>query len=289
MPPETRPVYHRPASPPVSEPAPGFPAHVPAKGCPLILLAFLLPFSVYLLVIGMLNRRPHPIMVPGTWDFVGLVFAASGFLLVGGPAVLSSGSEGWRMFWLFGSRDALRTADGTQALWPVLAAVYFALVVGGVSILLFRRRALTAVYNVEPDAFEKALARVFGTLRLNPIRSGNLFVFSAASRPPAEESIRAAPAAPPAERPRGADAGRLTHGAVLEVDPFSALRHVTLRWEPAGSPLRREVEAELSRTLTETRATDHSVGDWLVLVAMALIAFNLLATCGLTISNLLRR
>ena len=258
----------------------------------MILLAFLLPFSVYLLVVGMINRRPHPILVPGTWDFVGLVFAASGFLLVGGPAVLSSGSEGWRMFWLFGSRDALRAADGSQALWPVLAAVYFALVVGGVTILLFRRRALTAVYNVEPDAFEKALARVFGTLRLNPVRSGNLFVFSSVNRLQPEAAVEAIQADSPAstvEKSRAVNVPRLAQGAVLEVDPFPALRHVTLRWEPAASPLRRVVESELSRALVETRVPDHPVGDWLVLVAMALIAFNLLATFGLTISNLLRR
>jgi hypothetical protein len=260
----------------------------------LILLAFLLPFSVYLLVIGMINRRPHPVVVPGTWDFVGLVFAASGFLLVGGPAVLSSGSEGWRMFWLFGSRDALPARDGAVALWSVLAAAYFAVVVCGVILLLFRRRALTAVYNVEPDAFEKALARVFGALRLNPIRSGNLFVFDVTNRPGSllqdgREAIRTSPAVTSGESSHPPPAVPLAQGAVLEVDPFSLFRHVTLRWEPAAAPLRREVEVELERTLTETRSIDHAVGDWLILVAMALIAFNLLATFGLTVANFLRR
>jgi hypothetical protein len=259
----------------------------------LILLAFLLPFSVYLLVIGMINRRPHPVVIPGTWDFVGLVFAASGFLLVGGPAVLSSGSEGWRMFWLFGSRDALPARDGTVTLWVVLAAAYFAFVVSGVILLLFRRRALTAVYNVEPDAFEKALARVFGSLRLNPIRSGNLFVFDVTTRPPSpkdsREGIRSSPAGPAEESSRPPGAAPLAQGAVLEVDPFNLFRHVTLRWEPAAAPLRREVEGELERALSETRCTDHPVGDWIVLVAMALIAFNLLATFGLTVANFFRR
>jgi hypothetical protein len=255
----------------------------------LILLAFLLPFSIYLLVLGMVNRRPHPLLVPGTWDFVGLVFAASGFLLVGGPAVLSSGSEGWRMFWLFGSRDALHAGgDGTLALWPLLAAVYFVAVVGGVVYLLFRRRELTAVYNVEPEAFEKALARVFGVLGLNPLRSGNLFVFGAGGA--AIQLPHTAGAERPAgDVPRKSEAGLAGQGAVLEVEPFALLRHVTLRWEPSSSLLRREVEAELARTLAETHVSDHAVGDWLVLVAMGLIAFNLLATFGLTLSNFLRR
>ena len=77
----------------------------------MILLAFLLPFSIYLLLLGNLNRRPHPVLVPGTWDFAGVLFAASGFLLVVGPAVISSGSEGWRMFWLFGARAGLPAVD----------------------------------------------------------------------------------------------------------------------------------------------------------------------------------
>ncbi len=256
----------------------------------MILLAFLLPFSIYLLVLGTVNRRPHPLLVPGTWDFVGLVFAASGFLLVGGPAVLSSGSEGWRMFWLFGSREALHAGgDGTLALWPLLAAVYFVAVVGGVVYLLYRRRELTAVYNVEPEAFEKALARVFGVLGLNPVRSGNLFVFGAAGSAAVQ-----LPQTPGAERPAGdasrkRETGLAGQGAVLEVEPFALLRHVTLRWDPSTSLLRREVEAELARTLAETHVSDNAVGDWLVLVAMGLIAFNLLATFGLTLSNYLRR
>src|SRR4051812_39089865 len=44
----------------------------PVKGLALILLAFLLPLGVYLIVLGALNRRRHPVLVSGTWDFIGL-------------------------------------------------------------------------------------------------------------------------------------------------------------------------------------------------------------------------
>jgi hypothetical protein len=262
----------------------------------LILLAFLLPFSVYLLFLGILNRRPHPVLVPGTWDFVGLLFAASGFLLVGGPAVISSGSEGWRMFWLFGNRGGLPSAAGGAArLWGALATVYFAAVVGGAAYLLRRRREVTAVYNVGPEAFEKALAQTLGSLGLNPLRTGNLFVFGAGgtfSAPGhAHEGIQAPHHLPAPARAATAvaDAEAVAEPAVLEVEPFALLRHVTLRWEPAASPFRREVEAELARVLAQTRSPDSPVGDWLTLIAGVLIFFNLLTTCGLALTSFLRR
>ena len=44
--------------------------------------------------VGVVDRR-QPLFVPGPWDFAGILFAASGFLLAGGPALLSSRSETW--------------------------------------------------------------------------------------------------------------------------------------------------------------------------------------------------
>ena len=50
----------------------------------MILLAFVI-LAIYLLILGAINRRQHPLMVYGPWDFAGVLFAASGFLLFGGP------------------------------------------------------------------------------------------------------------------------------------------------------------------------------------------------------------
>jgi hypothetical protein len=266
----------------------------------LILLAFLLPFSIYLLLLGNLNRRPHPVLVPGTWDFAGVLFAASGFLLVVGPAVISSGSEGWRMFWLFGARAGLPAVDeGAARFWGFLAALYFGAIVGSAAYLLRQRRSLTAVYNVEPELFEKVLTQVFGALGLNPLRSGNLFVFgsgSAFTAPRREPVAIQAPHHLPARTtPVGGDgfgtaeSELIGETALLEVEPFALLRHVTLRWEPDGTLLRREVEAELERTLAQTPTVANPVGDWLTMIGLALIAFNLLATFGMTASSFLRR
>src|ERR1700758_3195552 len=60
-----------------------------AEGWSLIFLAlFFFPIALYCLILGMINRRPHPVMVSGSWDFFGLLLAASGLLLFGGPTVL---------------------------------------------------------------------------------------------------------------------------------------------------------------------------------------------------------
>jgi hypothetical protein len=246
----------------------------------LILLAFLLPFSVYLLILGIVNRRSHPVVVPGTWDFVGILFAASGFLLVVGPAVITSASERWRVFWLLGTQGAGTPPIGDDAAqtWGLLAVLYFLAVVIGAAYLLRARRGLTAVYNVEADAFENALAQSFGTLGLKPLRSGNMFVFNSSGNE-AEPADAMGAALPAGKR----------DPALLEVDSFRAMRHVSLRWEPINSPLRREVENELERTLGRVPTTNHSVGDWFVLLALALIAFNLFATFGLTVSSFVRR
>jgi hypothetical protein len=266
----------------------------------LILLAFLLPFSVYLLVLGLVNRRPYPILVAGIWDFVGILFAASGFLLVVGPAVITSGSESWRMFWVFGTREGVPSIneEGTR-LWGYLAAAYFTAVVTGAACLLYRRRGQTSVYNVESAAFERALGRSLDALGLNPVRTGDLLVFGAGASAVAGESKLPAGTAPDdsvgvtalkaAPGPATAVNELVDEPALLEVDAFEALRHVTLHWEPAASPLRRAVERDLARTLAQTPSTDHQVGDWILLVALSLIAFNLVATFGLTMSNFLRR
>src|SRR5437016_2779703 len=85
------------------------------KGPALIFVVFLLPLAVYLLLLGHINRQPRPVVVSGTWDFIGVLFAGSGFLLFGGPAILTSLGESWRMFWLLGETNVTR--DSLAAQW----------------------------------------------------------------------------------------------------------------------------------------------------------------------------
>ena len=43
----------------------------------LLGLAIPLPLAIYALILHALNRRPHPVVVPGTWDFALVLFASS--------------------------------------------------------------------------------------------------------------------------------------------------------------------------------------------------------------------
>ena len=51
-------------------------------------VAFLLPVAAYCLILATVNRRINPVMVSGTWDSIGLLFATAGILLVCGPSII---------------------------------------------------------------------------------------------------------------------------------------------------------------------------------------------------------
>jgi len=272
----------------------------------LIFVVFFVPLAIYLLVLGAINRRGRPLVVPGAWDFLGILFAASGFLLFGGPAILSSLHERWRLFWIWGRTGPLREGGVIGPdLWLVLACLYFAGVVGGAFVLVRRQRAFTCIYNVEPAELDYLLGAVCEALALEPIRSGNLYVFglSLASLPPSGAEARArgiqAPHHLPAARRGGADLA-LEAGAspgvelagqtaILEVEAFSALCHVTLRWDPYDSPLRAAFEAELERRLAGVRAPDHETGPWLTLAGVFVLGASILGAIGLVLRGLLSR
>jgi len=237
----------------------------------LILLASFFPLALYLLVLGGINRRRFPLLVSGAWDFIGVLFGVSGFLLLGGPALLSSLNDRWRL---------------------ILSLSYFVLVAGGVAYLLWQQRALTSIYNIERDRIEKCLDRICTQLQIAPIRSGNLYLFGLAveaatlARVAAHGSIQGPHYLPQAiTTPRGPESKRdgvkgeggerdfLGQTAILEVETFPALRHVTLRWEPVDSMFRREIEAQLQRALAETpMASEGEVSAWLTAIGLCLLA-----------------
>ena len=66
---------------------------------------------------------------------------------------------------------------------------------------------------------------------------------------------------------------------MLHVDVFPAMRHITLRWAPADSPVRREVEQELTHALAATTTSEQEPiqGGCLSVVGVALFALALVA------------
>src|SRR5262249_30036824 len=120
----------------------------------------------------------YPLLVSGVWDGIGLVFGASGFLFFAGPAIFSSLSERWRLYWLLGKGDApIAGADGASQFWTFLSILYFVLVVASVAFYFWRQRQLAAIYNADVTQVEHALAQICERRGLNPVRSGGLFLF----------------------------------------------------------------------------------------------------------------
>lgn len=242
-------------------------------------LAFVFPIAVYCLILALLNRRGHPIMVPGTWDFAEVLFACSGFLVFGGPAILTGFHQRWRDYWLFGQKRALAGMHD-WSFWIGVWAAYFVIVIAGSILLLWQRRLVTAIYNVEPASFVDCLAQVLDRLGLDWVRSENrVFI----GRQPASVATTAGGSRPVFAGMVGSPPHptEMPPRVVLELEPFAALRHLTLRWSPDAGALRTEVEAELEQALMQVPTSRNSVAFWFLSIAVFLFAtvFLTMAFC----------
>jgi hypothetical protein len=257
----------------------------------LIFLAFFFfPVAVYCLILGMINRRPHPVMVSGPWDFLGLLFAASGLILFGGPALLAAlYDKSVRDFLLGRFRAAdLEFADLLAQWWRIWLFYYIAVVAGG-AFLVWYRRGKTAVYNVELALFDETLAQVLDQLGVEWTRMANrIFIgfrtggnrlLSAKLANPSpsfephvlagaftRETVKPAPLVP-----------RQDQEAVVDVEPFQATRHITLNWRSSTGLIREEVEAELSKALAELPTRENPAAGWFMVAATALFCIIFLA------------
>jgi len=252
----------------------------------LIFLAFVIPLAFYCLVLSVINRRRRPVIVPGSWDFAGVLFAASGFLLLGGPAILTGLYEQWRLAWLLGQTRHLQGIGENWSFWISLWLLYFA-VVGGVSaVVLWRRKAQTSIYNIDPAVFAEVLTLVLDRLGLQWRHNGPrrlLLRFRelslvdtaavAAFQPRSEAAGTRALAAPyPQHGAVTAQGPSITAHpwSVLTVEPFPAMRHVTLHWLSHDEMIRLEVEAELDKALTQVPTSENPVAGWFLTLSLGL-------------------
>jgi hypothetical protein len=249
----------------------------------LVLLATLLPVAIYLSILGWVNRRPRGMLVSGPWDFVGVLFAASGLLLLGIPALLSSlcRTELWRDFWLMAKWIETPVEEMLELGRVLLFGLYFLFVVAGATLLLWRRRAMTCVYNVHPSLVERILRKVFETRQLPFVQMGNVLVVdpdmpSNAAVVGEEETTPFVPVTPLEEAVR------------LEIDASAQMSYVTMWWSPADSLLRKELESQLRRSLAREEAQRSVVGDWLILSSSVLFFALLLGAGVLALLRLMR-
>jgi hypothetical protein len=264
----------------------------------LIFVAFIVPLALYLLILSWINRRSRPLMVSGVWDFVGILFASSGFLLLGGPAILGSLSERWRMFWLLGEWSNNEGLASIGQFSVFLSILYFFVVILGSGVVFWRQRHLTSIYNVDPPAVENALQETCNSLGLAPIRSGNLFVFGlpvegprSVDRPQGIQAPHYLPLAGETVKSAVSEEGIadlfLGQNAILELEPFDAAMHMTLRWEPYDSPLRSVLETELDRRLSQMSVPQHDTALWLSLAGTTLVALAVMIVLAQLIRPLL--
>jgi hypothetical protein len=214
------------------------------------------PLGLNLVVIGLLNRRGQPMLVSGPIDLIGLLFGLSGFVVVGGPAILTSLHENWRMWWLLGDWGADRDSLDAAETWGLLVCVgYFVFVVGGCAWLFRQYRALTSIYSVRPDVVPGVIMSVCRDTGILPTLSGNRFTFWVAG----------------------------DKGATLDLEPFDALSNVTLRWSPLDTPVRPVIEEGLARELEESQPPDHDVGLWLCCIGLFVMGLAVLILFALVL------
>jgi hypothetical protein len=222
----------------------------------LIGMACLFPAALYCLFLAIVHHRSQPTMIAGQWDFVGVVLALSGFLLIGGTTLVFRIDENVRDKWLLGSSfndlHAVHTrADVvTTAIW----AGYFIALVGGAIGLMRLRRRCTAIYQITPIELDDILPGVLNRLNLTYTRRGPRWLLGSGGNPVSITNDSPTP-------------GEAPGNGTIEIDGSTAMRHATLRWLDVSARLRRDIETELNRDLSTLNLPVSPASTWLMTTA----------------------
>lgn len=247
----------------------------------MIFLVFFLPLAFYFSYLSTLNRGQHPVVVHGLWDALGVLFAISGFLFLGGPAILTGTYEKWQMWWLTGSTTRLREIRPEYRDWLLVFAAYYAAVC--VFALWFVRgaRRCTAVYNVATSEFLDPFLRVLRQAGLSYTIPGHgtLLIVGAAGG-----NTATTPAGTSHEEiaPRQSPPGRILW------KPFEHTWHVTIVWEGIAPELQSEVEARLQEEFKLLATAANPSGKWFYAVSVVLFLFSFFILAALVGLQFLR-
>ncbi|HYT95591.1 MAG TPA: hypothetical protein VEL76_43125 [Gemmataceae bacterium] len=241
-------------------------------------LVVLLPIAIYCVALATLNRREQPALVHGSWDFLGLLFAASGLLLFVLPHLVFATFQKLLDDQLLGEKGPSPDAAQDVVMWWWVAwGVWWALILGGAALLVWSRRNKTVIYNIAPAEFERALEQALARLKLTGTRRGARILIAPARSldvvlEPLQNAVTADPevtVAAPAPTVRSVPP---SGEAVVDVQMLPMLANVTLHWRDASPALRQEIELELARELREVRTYDNPAGSWFLGVAGFLFA-----------------
>lgn len=223
-----------------------------------VAFALLFPLACYCVTMANVNGRRHPKMFSGMADFAGVLLAIAGFLVVGGPLLLSGIHELWRRQTLSGSLTNIREAlHQSNWPWPAIWVGYFVLVVGGSAWLLFRRRKTAVIYNIEAADAQELLPDVLRRLNRPFERRGDDFIIES------DHSHASA--------------------AILHVAIVPSMRNMTLKWLFGEPKVRQLVSDEIRRAISELVSPSNPVSTWLLTIATGVFAV-LLVLLGLFVA-----
>ncbi|HZU37968.1 MAG TPA: hypothetical protein VFA18_18755 [Gemmataceae bacterium] len=249
----------------------------------------LFPLALYCFALAAVNRRRHPVIVSGTWDFLGTLFGASGFLLFAGPYVLNCLNDRWRDQWLLASADpSADIGDAGHQLWWWIRAGYFMVIVAGAAWLVYRQRRVLSIYNINPAAVPEVIGQILDGLHLSWMWRGNrLLLFDKPSLPAAEGNGTHTAALSSYSGAAGGtqiqEAGTRVAAALasepvrlLDLDVFQGLHHASIHWATQADRRRVLVEAELRKALADVQTDHNPAAFWFTWFAGGLFAILIL-------------
>ena len=287
----------------------------------LVFLLCLIPVTLYCLFFAWINSRERSLLVNGSWDFVGILFASCGFLILGGPAILEGVFDRYQRAQVRAGAPLHENLD--FYIWHGMKRVYFAGIVGGAAWVLRRRRKYTLAYNVDPEAFSRQLISILDKKGLNWLRSENSFFVKNAFGPNDSSNGLASELARPAGSKAAALAGleeatqkegtpqespvsqerqyeekqsrleffgqeREASNVMIRLESSFAMRNVALHWEPANLALREQIETELMKARARFAPRYNPVGFWLLCTACLLILAVFSGGAIILVSSLMR-
>lgn len=225
----------------------------------LNLFVSLCPLTIYLFMLGGINRRERPVIISGVWEVAGLLFAFSGFALFTGPRLLNQ--------LYIGELNSIpldevsdQRHEAVWQRWVGIWIVYYLLLLCLIPVLLFARRNVRGIYNVDLEQFRHSLFQTLNEMNLAAEHHRNtLSLF------PLEDPGRS-PEPPPL--------------AAFQLNVFPAFCHVSLHWHSAPAGLQRDFEAALESNLASAAAMDNPAAGWFLGAASLLFGalFMILAT-----------
>jgi hypothetical protein len=213
----------------------------------------LLPLAIYLFYLARLNYRRRPTLLAGTWDFGCLMLGLSGFLLVGGPLLVSVLDSTWRGLLFTGDFRQIQQAWMLNSvIWSTLAGSYLLFIAGLIGWSMWRRASVSVLYNVAPETLPALLTSAIENRGLR-WRQGRGFI----------EVSRAAPGS--------GEPTPFSAGATLAVDATPSMAHALLRWSHADPVIRAEVEAALGELVEAVESPDNATAGWLATAGVSLL------------------